>query len=229
MDYDWAEKQLQDFVDLIEAYRTRRGVSEEQLIERSAAVEPIVRRVRPNASWMTARRGYTYTFDPLREEALKALGLLRAHEDHERHMGPTGPQLAAANLHPWVWEPVASMWDTGYRRVAVQTAATSVDVHLQAKLGRSDPTGTALVREAFTRNAPDNGKPRLRFGGDRDTQTWRDRQDGARDFGTGCFLALRNPATHGLDELPEQEALEQLAALSLLARWIDECSVATAP
>jgi Protein of unknown function (Hypoth_ymh) len=46
------------------------------------------------------------------------------------------------------------------------------------------------------------------------------------DFGAGCFEAIRNPAAHehGLN-LPEQVALEQLAAFSLLARWIEECEV----
>jgi hypothetical protein len=46
----------------------------------------------------------------------------------------------------------------------------------------------------------------------------RARQAGASDFAAGCFEAVRNPATHEMDEPPEQEALEQLAALSLLAR-----------
>jgi hypothetical protein len=46
------------------------------------------------------------------------------------------------------------------------------------------------------------------------------------EFGAGCFEAIRNLAAHvdGL-HLSEQVALEQLAAFSLLARWIDECEV----
>jgi hypothetical protein len=44
----------------------------------------------------------------------------------------------------------------------------------------------------------------------------------------GCFAAIRNPASHdALDELPEQEALEQLAALSVLARLVDSSTVQT--
>ncbi|MET9914263.1 TIGR02391 family protein [Streptomyces sp. NPDC006476] len=43
----------------------------------------------------------------------------------------------------------------------------------------------------------------------------------------GCFTAIRNPAGHpdGPD-WPEQRALEYLAALSALARWIDKASIA---
>lgn len=61
------------------------------------------------------------------------------------------------------------------------------------------------------------------------SDTWRSRQQGAMDFGAGCFQGIRNPAAHqhGLD-LSEQLALQQLAAFSLLSRWVDECAVETA-
>jgi hypothetical protein len=40
----------------------------------------------------------------------------------------------------------------------------------------------------------------------------------------GCFAGIRNPASHEHgDDWSEQKALEYLAALSILARWIDEC------
>lgn len=45
------------------------------------------------------------------------------------------------------------------------------------------------------------------------------------EYAVGCFMAIRNVAAHEEDELSEHEALEQLAALSLLARWIDECEL----
>ncbi|MFE1808723.1 hypothetical protein [Streptomyces sp. NPDC059533] len=37
-------------------------------------------------------------------------------------------------------------------------------------------------------------------------------------------MAVRNTATHvAADEMTAQQGLERLAALSLLAHWIDEC------
>ena len=46
------------------------------------------------------------------------------------------------------------------------------------------------------------------------------------DLGAGCFEGIRNPAAHeDALILPERVALEQLAAFSVLARWIDECTV----
>ena len=44
-------------------------------------------------------------------------------------------------------------------------------------------------------------------------------------LGMGCAQGIRNPQTHPSDDITEQEALEQLAALSVLARWVDECDV----
>jgi hypothetical protein len=101
-----------------------------------------------------------------------------------------------------------------------------VNARLRQKLGRHDVSETDLCRQAFTRKDPEPGRPRLRFPGDRSTDTWASRQEGAMNFGAGCYMGIRNPAVHedGLD-LPEQVALEQLAAFSVLARWIDECTV----
>jgi len=40
---------------------------------------------------------------------------------------------------------------------------------------------------------------------------------------------IRNISTHVTNEPDEQAALEQLAALSVLARWIDEAEIETCP
>ncbi len=40
--------------------------------------------------------------------------------------------------------------------------------------------------------------------------------------GMGCAQGIRNPQAHPSPDITEQEAQEQLAALSVLARWVDE-------
>ena len=40
-----------------------------------------------------------------------------------------------------------------------------------------------------------------------------------------CAQGIRNPQAHPADDITEQEALEQPAALSVLARWVDACEV----
>jgi len=50
-------------------------------------------------------------------------------------------------------------------------------------------------------------------------------QDGAAAFGEGCYRAIRNPSGHIVQgDLPEHEALEQLAAFSILARSVDSAA-----
>ncbi len=39
-------------------------------------------------------------------------------------------------------------------------------------------------------------------------------------------MAIHNPATHQVEEMGEQVALERLAALSVIARWLDDAVVA---
>ncbi|WP_331448212.1 TIGR02391 family protein [Streptomyces xanthochromogenes] len=83
-----------------------------------------------------------------------------------------------------------------------------------------------LVHAGLRHEGPRRRKPRLRFDGDHNTPSWRARQEGAKYLAAGAFLALRNVAAHE-DEVTwtEQEALEHLATLSVLARWIEQCTV----
>jgi hypothetical protein len=58
------------------------------------------------------------------------------------------------------------------------------------------------------------------------SDTYKSVQRGAMAFAEGVFAGIRNPLSHEADhELSEQEALEYLAALSVLARWVDGASV----
>ena len=53
-------------------------------------------------------------------------GLLDSHEEAERILGPVGPKLAAANLHPWIWNAAVDLWDAGHLREAVQACQPAV-------------------------------------------------------------------------------------------------------
>jgi hypothetical protein len=145
-------------------------------------------------------------------------------------MRPDTPDLIAGQFHPWVWDAAAPLWAAGSTQEAVHAATRSVNARLQQKLSRRNASETALCREAFSTKDPEPGRPRLRFPGDRTSDTWRSRQQGAMEFGSGCFTGIRNlVAPEDALSLPERVALEQLAAFSVLARWIDECTVETAP
>ena len=49
-------------------------------------------------------------------------GRLSSIGEEERILGPLQPKLAAANLHPWIWNAAIDLWDDGHRREAVQAA-----------------------------------------------------------------------------------------------------------
>jgi hypothetical protein len=135
------------------------------------------------------------------------------------------PAVDIGGLHPWIAGMATSLWHGDHHRQAVEEAARSVEVQLRAKLKIDGGTSTSLISEAFSLKAPEEGKPRLRFSQYAPgSASWKNAHDGAANFGRGCVMRIRNLLVHG-DELPEQEALESLAALSLLARWIDTATV----
>lgn len=194
------------------------------LIERIAAeAEPdVAHDFRSNASF--------HTWSAARQVCIRIRGVLRDLDEREQILGPSGPQLAAAGLHPWVWESAASLWDDGHRRSALQSASARIEIQLQAKVGPTSRSGVPLVRSAFSSDPPRPGDPRLRFAEfTPGTPSWTDAHEGAMSFGAGCFQRIRNLASHSVDEPAEQVALEELAALSVLSRWIDDAQLEVAP
>lgn len=153
-------------------------------------------------------------------------GLLTSIEETEKILGPVGPKLAAENLHPWIWNAAVSLWDDGYRREAVQTAAQALfDGHLPAKLGVARQGAKDLIAQAFATEPPTTKSPRLRLDDyEESSPNWISQHEGARWLGMGCAQLIRNLVTHGAQP-DEQGGLEQLASLSMLARLIDRARV----
>jgi hypothetical protein len=248
MDHAWAAKQLQDFASQIRLVKDLNRASwltdgddhriEADLqanIEDLITLEPVMRELM-NAARLglgdyerpagRSELSVEYWIEDVHPYALRAIGVHTIGAEARERMRPDSPDLAADQFHPWVWDAAMSLWRAGSPQEAVQAAARSVNAWLQQKLSKKSLGEAALCREAFTLEPTAEGRSRLRFPGDRTSLTWRSRQGGARDFGAGCFEAIRNPASHEHNlELSEQVALEQLAAFSLLARWIEECSV----
>ncbi len=140
---------------------------------------------------------------------------------------PTAPPLGMDGLHPWVTEAAAKLWEGAHYRAAVSEAGRVIDGRLKAKVG-STASGYKLVTEAFSTAPPTAKQRRLRFDIDEGTELWTDMHQGAMSFGQGCVMRIRNVLVHGGDEPTRQEAAEYLAALSLLARWIDAARVVSA-
>ncbi|MFC4609756.1 TIGR02391 family protein [Streptomyces maoxianensis] len=166
----------------------------------------------------------------VRQAVTEALGLARSADEIAAFLRPTSPSIAGDALHPWVWEPAAPLWAAEAHQDAVLAGARVVNRRLQLKLNRHDIGEKDLCLQSFSPAPPASGKPRLRFDGDRDTPTWKARQEGAMYLSAGAFLGIRNLAAHEEQVAwTQQEALEYLATFSVVARWIEECAVEAAP
>lgn len=158
--------------------------------------------------------------------ARRALGKLATAEETAQHItGTSAPTMSADALHPLIWEAASRLWRDGHHAQAVQRAATFLNAHVQDRVDRRDISDNTLMAQVFSSSAPESGKPRLRWPGDDTDLTVRAMRSGLLQFSQGCFLAIRNPATHGTADVAAPHALEQLAILSTLARWIDQCEL----
>ena len=155
-------------------------------------------------------------------------GILDQQETREALFEPSGPRLQADRLHRWVWDAAKNLWDDGHYGPAVHDATKAVERQTQIKLNRLDLDGKDLYAHAFSTKDPEVGAPRLRFAKidkTKQLKRWTSAHEGAQYLGMGCAQGIRNAQAHGTDDLDEQEALEQLAALSVLARWVESSSV----
>ena len=203
--------------------------TESQIHEELPLILRIADRVDPDLAAQFKKEAYGWRYRPAMEAAQQLAGLLGSIKEIEQILGPVGPKLAAANLHPWIWNAAVSLWDNGHRREAVQAAAVALfDSHLPTKLGvPARPSAKDLVAQAFSTDLPTAGSPRLRLDDYADpSPSWTSQHEGAKFFGMGCAQLIRNLVTHGAQP-DEQVALEQLASLSLLAGLIERAKVET--
>ncbi|MDX3841806.1 TIGR02391 family protein [Streptomyces europaeiscabiei] len=246
MDHDWMRQRLEAFEALATEYlglkkptvgRTllssgTTGVHPKAPVLRAEmyATEPTVKKILACLDPELAEKffvNHSGDVTGARAQVRRGLGILADMDEWATRLTPDAPSLPADQFHPWVWDAARTFWESKHFRAAVHAAASSISAHLQDKLGRRDVADAALVQEALSSNAPEPGKPRLRIPGDPTNPDVKTRQRGALLLGQGAYSALRNPAAHGVTDLPEQEALEQLATFSVLARLIDECQVVT--
>lgn len=139
------------------------------------------------------------------------------------------PTADVAQMHAAVWGQAARLWRDGHYRQAVSAAADGVVQLVKSRTGRTDIEDTPLWQQVFSKDDPERGKPRLRWPGDQADKSVISMNNGLRQFAPGAQMTIRNPATHGPGEMTRQEAVERLAVLSLLARWVDQCDLIAAP
>jgi len=189
-------------------------------------VEQILDRVLPGWSRDRPTKDREYVW--LRDQASRAKAALQREAELAEKLGDNAPDMDASNLHPWAWENGKSYWNTGHYHQAVMQAAIRINAETQAKLGRMDVSEADLFNQAFSLDPPKPDAARLRLAEDDGGKTYLNLHRGARAFADGLYTAIRNPGMHKPQESDggeEQLALEQLAAFSLLARWVDQADV----
>ena len=224
IDIEWARAELASFLKLTELYSppdppgvvfftsrmSNRG-GDREIVASAQVVEQILDRVLPR--WRTEvpddRNKSVNRWCQHREAVQRADAVLLRDVEVRERLGDDAPQLSAGAMHRWVWDGARSLWRSGHFREAVTAAARKVNAETQNKVARRDVSETALFQSVFSKDA------------------FRSVHRGAMSFAEGCFAGIRNPNSHedGLPELPEHEALEQLAAFSVLARWVDRAAV----
>ncbi|MFG2919774.1 TIGR02391 family protein [Kitasatospora sp. NPDC048298] len=138
------------------------------------------------------------------------------------------PTVGVEAMHPLVWGSARKLWNDGHFRQAVAAAAEALINQVKTRTGRNDVPETSLWQQVFSNAAPEPGAPRLRWPGDARDRTVSAMNSGLRSFAPGAQMLIRDMAVHGTHEMQAQEALERLAALSLLAHWVDGCDDALA-
>lgn len=171
-----------------------------------------------------------YRFRGIYEATKRCIALLENQNEIDLHLADRGPSLDAAALHPWVWEAAKPSWEAGLHEDAVDAAARSINSRLRAKVSRRDIGESDLIGNVLSQKDADEQNPRLRLPLPENTgdQTLRGIYSGISQYGQGLFSAVRNPLAHeapGHSGMDETEALEALAAFSLLARWLDRATV----
>jgi len=237
MNTEWAIDQLEDFIrattvtyvpsppNSIGFHTYRTAASEDEVVKRAQVVEQIPDRVVPG--WRRAiKKKDRQEWSVHYEASIRAREALRREDEVRKNLGEDAPDLSATELHPWIWSGAKSLWQSGHYREAVEGAIKKLNAETQNKVGRRDVSETDLFKQAFTMDSAAPRKARLRRMPPDASDTYKSVQRGAMAFAEGVFAGIRNPLSHeDGQELSEQEALEYLAALSVLARWVDEAEI----
>ncbi|MCZ8380357.1 hypothetical protein O6P37_15925 [Mycobacterium sp. CPCC 205372] len=231
MDYEWMRERLTDFDDTVKTWAGEHVDDElaARCWRKMLRAEPTIKRILATLDPQLAdqfdlnsRHGPMMSINLVQ----RAYGILDDINEWSVRLRPQAPALAADQFHPWVWRAAQTYWDSQHYRAAVNAAATAINAHTQTKVGRRDVSDDDLMNQVFTEKAKE-GQPYLRLPGDPEAdRTLRSRNNALRPFAAGCFAGIRNPSVHEHEgDWPQQKALEYLASLSVLARWIDECAV----
>ncbi|MBE5502558.1 TIGR02391 family protein [Mycobacteroides abscessus subsp. massiliense] len=238
IDREWAKDALSAFVNatdqvaydytpgsMVVQFGTHQRLPDSDVARLAHVAEQILDRVLPEwraADDRPAEVRARDRWNHLRDWAGRGIAALEREQELKEKLGENAPHISAARLHPWVWSGAQSLWGSRHFRSAVEDAAKKVNAETQNKVGRRNVSETKLFQESFSLDPAAEGRPRLRRMPDDGSDTYKSLQRGAMALAEGIYAGIRNPFNHDdPSDIDEQVALEYLAALSVLARWVD--------
>ncbi|PPI12788.1 hypothetical protein C5D04_11290 [Rathayibacter sp. AY1D2] len=201
----------------------------EHLTEKAQGLEVsrrILAEILPNEPFYIDMNQPNWYWD-VKTPVAKAIGVLNDWSNIRKYLDAEPPTTPSDSLHPVVWGAAKDLWKIGHHREAVARAATFLNAHIQDKSTRTDISDKSLMGQVFSDGAASEKTPRLRWSGSGSSETTMSMRNGLAGLAQGIFMTIRNPASHETAQIDPQMALEQLATLSLLARWVDECQLDT--
>ncbi|MEV5447839.1 TIGR02391 family protein, partial [Streptomyces sp. NPDC052644] len=102
--------------------------------------------------WPYRHRSLVVQVKEMRKEVCASIPLVERSGEIEANLSldESGPQMAADDLHPWVWNAARPHWESGNHRAAIHAAAMNVNSRMRKKLDRYDVSEAKAVREAFS-------------------------------------------------------------------------------
>jgi uncharacterized protein (TIGR02391 family) len=126
------------------------------------------------------------------------------------------PATTPPTLHPLIADAAASLLAGAHHREAVDRAVRALLQEVRRRCNADDLDGESLINFAF------NPKNPALVVADIATATGRNIQRGTHLLALGIVAAIRNPSAHALLDPSADEAGEQLAILSFVARRLEE-------
>jgi len=238
MNVEWALGELDKFLQQTVLHIVEDGfrssevtaAPDETVVGQAAVVEKILDISTPDwRALLEPTSTFQNKWRPLRNAVIRSREVLAREAELQINLGDNAPELSASDFHVWVWGGASSLWQSGHFAQAVDGAIKKLNAETQNKVGRRDVSEADLFKQVFSLDKAQQGKVRLRRMPPDDSRTYKSVQRGAMAFAEGIFAGIRNPLAHEAEhDLTEQQALEYLAALSVLARWVDEATVETA-
>ena len=123
---------------------------------------------------------------------------------------------------PEIVQVSRDLFDSGHYNIAIHEAFKAVDNYIQAKVSEHHLSGTSLMDQVFSPNAP-----RLVWS-DLKTRSQKDQQAGYHRMFAGAMLGIRNPTGHEFDWIDEpEEALECIVFAQHLLRKAKAAAAST--